>query len=140
MNEAGTDAAGDQAVPDLEALAEDLLKTFRDVAGQLDKRSRRVTRLVWGVTVVSIVMLALVIGVVALSVNQSRVSARVHEGQLTGCAIGNQTRYGQVLLWHRIIRLSGPAKTRAEQENRQKILRYVNQLFYQLNCRKIYGR
>ena len=65
------------------------------------------------------------------AVNQG---SSVHQSQLAGCAISNQTRADERQLWSYLFQLSGGTKS----PQAKKFLVFVDKTFAPLNCSQLY--
>jgi len=119
---------------------------LRKELGGIDAAAHRSRRIVRFVAAGLILDLALSAAFVYLYFGQARVSDRIHQSQLSACAIGNDFRHRQVALWDHVLAVSQPrpGETAAERKARLANLAafrvYVAKQFRPVNCAKLYRK
>jgi hypothetical protein len=120
----------------LEAMSDTLVK----VAGRLETvaaRERRTRRLTLGLVVSIVLDVTLTIVVSVLSANALSQGSTLHKSQLAACAIGNQTRRGDVELWGYVLKLSAKSPD-SNQAQLRMFKAFVDKTFAPVDCAKLY--
>lgn len=138
---------GDDEVPGGGALSAVVLERLEGIGTVLDTvsrrieavaaRERRTRRLTWGLAVSIILDVTLTVVVSVLSANALSQGSTLHRSQLAACAIGNQTRLGDVELWGYVLRLSAKSPN-SDQAQLRMFKAFVDTTFAPVDCAGLY--
>jgi hypothetical protein len=139
-----TDARAEELAVQTAVKALDLATQLAETLGKISERletyavyGKRSRRIIAALAVSFTLDIILTVIVTILSASALHHSTAVHQSQLAACAIGNQTRRGDVELWGYVLKLSAKSPN-SNQAQLRMFKVFVDKTFAPVDCAKLY--